>query len=400
MQHYFSLAFKNLKHRGLRSSLTLLGIVIGISAVVALISLGQGLQDAITGQFSSISADRLVVTNAETAFGPPGSTAIKKLNDHDIKVMGSVSGVERIIPRLIRVLKVEINSHADFIFTGSLPQEKEDLEFLYTTFNLQAEQGKLPDQEDSKVILAGSEIAQDFDLKIGKNLKIQGESFEVFGILKPTGNFQFNHAIFMPQSDMQDVLDIEDEYDLLIVKIDGPENSPLITQEIARKFRKDRGLKEGQEDFSVETPSQILSSINNILIAINIVISSIAGISLLIGAIGISNTMFTSVLERMKEIGIMKAVGAKNSDILKIFLIESSFLGLIGGILGAILGLLLAFFASKGANSFLNTNLLSISINWLLLILSILFALFLGTLSGIIPAIQASRLKPQEVLRK
>jgi len=274
------------------------------------------------------------------------------------------------------------------------------MEFLYTTFSLQAEKGKLPDSHDSRVILAGSEVALDLDLRIGKKVKIQEESFEVSGILKSTGNFQFNNAIFIPQSDMEDILNIKDEYDLLIVKIDSPKNSPLISREIERKLRKDRGLKEGQEDFSVQTPAQILSSVNTILLVVNIVISSIAGISLLIGAIGISNTMFTSVLERMKEIGIMKAVGARNQDILKIFLIESSFLGLIGGILGALLGLLLAFLASRAANSFLNTSLLSVSINWYLLSASVIFALLLGALSGLIPAFQASRLKPQEVLRK
>src|SRR3989344_5164386 len=104
---YFSLVFKNLKHKGLRSWLTVLGVFIGIAAVVSLISLGNGLQEAVTGQFSSISADRLVITNAETVFGPPGSTAVKKLNNNDIKVIESVQGIKSVVPRILRVAKVE-----------------------------------------------------------------------------------------------------------------------------------------------------------------------------------------------------------------------------------------------------------------------------------------------------
>src|SRR3989338_5249043 len=108
-QDYFFLALGNLRHRGLRSWLTMLGIFIGIAAVVSLISLGQGLQTAITGQFGALSTDTLIVQNAGTSFGPPGSTVVKKLNEHDIKIIESVPNVKETIKRLIRVTKIEFN---------------------------------------------------------------------------------------------------------------------------------------------------------------------------------------------------------------------------------------------------------------------------------------------------
>ncbi|MEK6927600.1 MAG: ABC transporter permease, partial [Nanoarchaeota archaeon] len=104
IKDYLSLAFGNMKHRGIRTWLTMLGIFIGIAAVIALMTMGNGLREAITGQFSSLSADMLLVQNAETGFGPPGSTAVKKLDNHDLQLIESLNGINEVIPRLLRLL--------------------------------------------------------------------------------------------------------------------------------------------------------------------------------------------------------------------------------------------------------------------------------------------------------
>jgi putative ABC transport system permease protein len=132
---------------------------------------------------------------------------------------------------------------------------------------------------------------------------------------------------------------------------------------------------------------------------INAIIAGIAGISLFVGGVGIANTMYTSVLERRKEIGVMKAIGAKNRDVLWIFLIESALLGLAGGIIGAIIGLSLAFGISSAANAALGTVLLKVQISWPLLAGALAFSLIIGIVSGVLPARQASKLKPVEALR-
>ena len=138
---------------------------------------------------------------------------------------------------------------------------------------------------------------------------------------------------------------------------------------------------------------------NTILDVINIVVAGIAAIALLIGAIGVSNTMFTSVLERRKEIGVMKALGALNKDILFLFLIESGLLGLIGGVFGVVCGIGLAYGAASFANFALGTSLLHASLSPSLIVATVIFAILLGLLAGSIPAWQSSRLHPVEALR-
>ena len=400
---YFYLVLKNIRRRGLRSWLTLLGIIIGITAVISLLSLGQGLQEAITSQFSGIAADRLIVTNTEAGFGPPGSTAVRKLASHDQQLLERVPGVVLTIPRLIRVTSIEYNRQKQFIFTGSLPKEQEAIDFIYTTFQLKVTEGKLLKAGDRGVVLLGSEVAKEtlFDKEIhtGTHLKIQGNDFEVVGILAPLGNVQFNHAIFMPEDDLKTILDIKDEIDVLIIKTTSIARSEEIAADIARKFRKDRHEKEGEEDFSVQTPAALLSSVNTILNVINIVVAGIASIALLIGAIGVSNTMFTAVIERRRDIGVMKAVGARNADVLSLFIIESGLLSLLGGLLGVVLGITMSKLIEHIAATQLGTTLLQAAVPPWLIISCLFFACFIGTLSGIWPAWRASKLKAVDALR-
>ena len=173
-----------------------------------------------------------------------------------------------------------------------------------------------------------------------------------------------------------------------------------VASRIEDKMRKDRKEKKGEEDFSVQTPVKALGTVNLILNIINLIVTGIAAISLVVGGIGIMNTMYTSVLERTKEIGIMKAIGARNSDVMKIFLIESGLLGLVGGVVGAVIGLLLAFGVSGAANAAFGSVILKVTLSWPLLLMSISFSLIIGIVSGISPAIQASKLKPVDALRK
>jgi putative ABC transport system permease protein len=128
---YFILAFGNLKHRGLRSWLTILGVFIGIAAVVALITMGDGLRTAVTGQFSSLSPDKLTIQNAGTGIGAPGSTVVKKLNEHDVEIIKGVNGVEDVTSRLIRIAKIEFNKNLNFDYLVSIPNDAKQAETAY-----------------------------------------------------------------------------------------------------------------------------------------------------------------------------------------------------------------------------------------------------------------------------
>ena len=401
---YFILAFGNLKHRGMRSWLTILGVFIGIAAVVALITLGDGLRTAITGQFSTLSADKLIIQNAGTGFGPPGSTVIKKITSHDVDVIQKISGIDEVVPRLIRMVKTEFNKEANFNYMTSVPNNEEEAQVVYDSLNVKTNDGRLLKPEDSGKIVIGSGIADEntFGKKIsvGDKILIQGKSFEVTGILEKSSSFQLNQIIIMNEKDMKALLEIGDEYALIVVQVSHSKQTETIAEKISDALRKDRKEKVGEEDFSVQTPLQAISSVDTILNIINLIVGGIAAISLVIGGIGIMNTMYTSVLERTKEIGTMKAIGAKNKEILYIFVIESGMLGLLGGVIGSVLGISLAFGVSGIANSMFGSEILAVQLSYPLIFGAIAFAFTVGLISGLTPAMQASKLKPVEALRK
>jgi len=401
---YFFLAFGNLRHKGLRSWLTILGVFIGIAAVVSLISMGNGLETAITGQFGALSLDTLTIQNKGTGFGPPGSTVVEKLNDNDLEILENINGVDLVVPRLIRIGSLEYNGVRGFGFAADIPQGDGKREFIYDSFNLEAEEGRLLREEDQGKVMLGNSFlkTEDFEkpFRVGKNVLINGESFEIIGFLKQSSTFQLNSVVFMNSKDLVDLLDIEDEYDLFVVQIRDKDKIEEVAEDIERKLRNDRDEKIGEETFTVQTPLQALSSVQTILGIINLIIVGIAAISLLVGGIGIANTMYTSVLERTSEIGIMKAVGAQNKEILYIFLIESGLLGLVGGIVGAVVGLGIALFISNIANQALGADLFKVAVSYPLLIGSVLFSFIVGIVSGVFPALQASKLNVVEALRK
>ncbi|MCA9485573.1 MAG: ABC transporter permease [Nanoarchaeota archaeon] len=402
---YLLLAFKNVRKRGIRSWLTMLGIFIGIAAVVSLISLGQGLETAITGQFGALDVDSLTIQGADTGFAPPGSASVRKMNDVDFDLVESTSGVRLAIPRLLRIANINYNDRLGFAGVTNIPKERDQVEEVYKSLSLGAAQGRLLDESDSGVIVVGNDFVDSEvygkPIRIGTKLEIEGRDFEIIGILEKSSSFTFNGVVLMPEEDMREIFDIpDDEIDFIVAKIEDTDGINNVAEEIRTKIRREYHLDESEDDFEVQTPSQTLGTVNTILAVINIVVTGIALIALLVGGIGIANTMFTSVLERTKEIGVMKAIGAENNDILIIFILEAAMLGLVGGIVGALMGLSLALLVSVGANAALGNNLFVISPNIALLFGAITFSLLIGVISGIIPAIQASKLNPVRALRK
>jgi putative ABC transport system permease protein len=401
---YFFLAFGNLKHRGLRSWLTILGIFIGIAAVVALITMGEGLRTAVTGQFSVLSADKLTIQNAGTGDGPPGSTVVTKLNEHDLEIIKGVNGVEEVISRLIRVVKVEFNKNVNYDYLASLPSDAKQAEAIYSSDGIKLDEGSLLKTTDFGKVIIGSDIGKENafgkEIVVGNKIIIQGKSFEIIGILKTASSFQINSVILMNEEDMKKLLNIENEYDLIVAQVSDSKQAETVAERIKEALRKDRKEDFGEEDFSVQTSAEAISSVNTILNIINLIVGGIAAISLLVGGVGIMNTMYTSVLERTKEIGTMKAVGAKNKEILWIFVIESGMLGLIGGVIGAALGVGLAFGVSGIANAAVGGTFLSVQISYPLIFGAIAFAFTLGLIAGLTPAMQASKLKPVEAFRR
>lgn len=403
IKDYFFIAFRNLSRRKMRSWLTMIGIFIGILAVVSLIALGNGMRAAVMSQFNSLGTDKLIIQAASTGFGPPGSTAVTPLTEHDLNLIQKTPGVSKSTARLLRAAKFEFNNEVIYGFVASMPNDNEGIKLVEEASKAKAETGRLLTKDDRGKIVVGSNYAKKNDfgknVKVGDKIKINDKDFEVVGVLKDMGNPQNNLAIIMPEESLRSLLNIGDEYDMIIAQSASETETSALAEKIKKEMRRDRGEQKGEEDFSVQTPTQALSALNNVLSIIQAVIIGIAAISLFVGGIGIMNSMYTSVLERNKEIGIMKAVGAKNSDIMWIFLFESGLLGLVGGIIGLVLGIIFSEIASLGAQIALGSNILTPQFSPLLLFGAVAFSVIVGVLSGLLPALSASKLPAVESLR-
>jgi putative ABC transport system permease protein len=403
IQDYFVLSFKNLKHRGIRSWLTLLGIFIGVTAVVALISLGNGLEMAVSSQFG-VSSTELITVQAGgiSGYGPPGSNVVNPLTKSDVEAISKLGSVKIAVGRDIGTIKMEYNDKISFVYAVSVP-DGDARRFVYEEMDVKTLLGRLLKDGDSGKVVVGYNYYYNKDLfgkqiVPGKRILLNDKSFEVIGVMEKKGSYIFDNAIVMNEKDMVDLLDLGDTVDIIAVQPSDKNNLEKAKEDIERLMRKRRNVKVGEEDFSVSTPEASLATVNSVLNGVKIFIVLIASISIFIGAIGIVNTMTTSVLERKKEIGIMKAIGARNSQIFFQFFIESGLLGLIGGIIGAFFGIVLGSLGVSGLNGFLGTELKPV-IDFSLIFSALFGSFMIGAVAGIIPALNAAKQNPVEALQ-
>jgi putative ABC transport system permease protein len=402
---FFSLALKNLKHRGIRSWLTLLGIFIGVTAVVSLISLGNGLQLAVASQLG-VSSSELITIQAGglSGYGPPGSNVVDPLTQDDVDAIEKLSSVENAVRRNIDSGKIEFNDNLNFRYVGSLPNNKEDRDLIYTSLNIEILFGRLIKEGDSGKVVLGYNFYDKPEewggksLTPGKTISINDNNFQIIGITDKVGSIIMDNVVVMNENDMEDIFGFGEEADIIIAEPKNKDKIQKTKEDIEKLLRDIRDVREGEEDFEVSTPEASLSTVNSILGGVQIFIAIVAFISVFIGALGIVNTMTTSVLERKKEIGLMKSIGAKNSHIFLQFFVESSLLGLVGGIAGALFGTLVGILGTIGINSFMGTELLP-DINFLLISLTLLGSFIIGGISGIVPAMKAAKQNPVEALR-
>jgi putative ABC transport system permease protein len=398
---YFFIAFGSLKKRFLRTSLTMLGIFIGIASVVALISLGQGMQDAINGQFASLGTDKIILQGTQAGFGPPGQLSAGKITDHDVDLIRSVQGVKRAAPRLLRSVNVDFAEHSSVLFAGSLPEKADDRNLILDSLNIKIADGRMPKAGESGNIIVGNNIwnGKEFPkpLTVGSRITLNGKPFQVVGLLAKGAAF-INDAILINENDLKRVANITNELSAVVAQVDEGQDAAVVAERVLRAARRDRHQKEGFEDVTVSTSQELISSINTVLGVVQAVFIGIAAISLLVGGIGIMNTMYTSVLERTRDIGIMKAIGARNSDVLLIFLFESGLLGLTGGVVGVVIGVALSKLVEFAGRQVMG-DLLRASFPWYLIFGALMFSFVVGMVSGVFPARQASKMPPVEALR-
>lgn len=395
LKDYIQFAFSTIAHqRKRRSLLTILGIFIGIAAVVALISISQGLREAINSQFQLIGADVITIMPGKFGASMPGfGTA--PLTDSDVETIESVRGVDTIAPMLARMAKITFYGEERYTYVIGLPADKVE-DVLLSMEGIKVIEGRLTSESDKYGTMIGYSVADDFfekDVGVGDKLEISEKEFKVRGRISKIGNRQDDSQIYIHMSTAREVFNTT-EITMILLKVKSGADVERVAEDIAEELED----KRGEEDFSVMTSSQLATMVQNILGILQLVIVGIAAISLLVGGIGIMNTMYTSVQERTRQIGIMKAVGATNSDILMIFLVESGLLGLVGGAIGCTIGILMAVGVQYGAD-ILGYSMLKASISIELIAFALGFSFIIGMLSGALPARHAARMNPVDALR-
>jgi putative ABC transport system permease protein len=403
IKDYFRYALNSLRRRKLRSWLTMIGIFIGIAAVVSLIGLGQGLQYAISQQFGSLGTDKITVT-ASGGFGPPGTGVTTPLTEKNREDISRLDGVMRAAGRLVDTVRVDFNDRADFVYVTSWPPGDQQ-ELVKEAIDLELTSGRLQKDSDIGTAVIGADLAKDSNaferpLEVGSKIEINGQRFTVIGVMKKKGSFIFDKIIFIVDKEYRSLVERDDEsLDIIVAQINEGADINRVKEDIERYLRRERDVKKGEEDFSVQTPQATLEQVQSTLFAVNLFVYIIAGISILVGGIGIMNTMYTAVLERTREIGIMKAIGAKNSTIFSLFFVESGLIGAVGGIIGAAIGVTLSYGMAAIGRAQLGSELIAAQISPWLVFWAVLGSFIIGSLFGILPAMRATKLHPVEALR-
>ncbi len=401
---YFKIALSNLLRRRLRAWLTVIGIFIGIMAVVALVSLSQGLEDALLEEFKKLGTDRIVLSPGGAQFGPVGGLiSSAKFYEDDYDVVNKIRGIDMSAAVYAETAYVTYKRKTKQQLVWGFPTDSESLAFYKTQSMFNIGEGRFLRSSDRYKAVIGWDIANDFfdeDIKVGNTIMINRRPFDVVGIHEKKGGLvSSDDVIRIPKDTAREIFNEPSEVTAMFLQVREGFDVDEVAENIKRRLRKHRDVKEGEEDFTLQTSAQVIKSFETVLGVVQAVLVGLAAISLFVGGVGIMNTMYTSVVERTKEIGIMKSVGARNSAIMWIFLIESGVLGVVGGVIGVGLGLLVGKGAEIAAGLY-GISSLQAWMGWPLIVGALLFSFVVGAVAGTLPAVQAAKMNPVDALRK
>jgi putative ABC transport system permease protein len=393
----------NVFHRFTRSFLTILSILIGIMAVFVLVSYGQGLKHYMDEMSQKMGTDKLMAM--PKGAGAPGSTGTYFTKD-DFDFIKKQKDVAEATATAMRQseLKNDPQKLGKWVYIMGMPSEPSEIRLMWETFGGYGilEGRELKKGDSNKVMLGYNYKLADKifskPLKLGDNVYIKDQPFKVVGFMEEIGNPNDDANIYLTEEDMKKYFDTDDTYDYMFIKVESGLNPTEVADRLTEKLRKKKGQKEGEEDFFIQSFEQLMATYGAVLTILNSILVIIAGISVLVAAVNIANTMYTAVLERTKEIGIMKSIGARNSSILLIFFMESGFLGLIGGSAGMLLGYGLAKLGAVILAGVGYSFLKPYFPLWLI-IGCMIFSFVIGAASGFLPARAASKLRPVDALR-
>lgn len=412
-----TMSMNSLTHRKLRSWLTVLGIVVGVAAVVALVSIGQGLQQSVSNQLSGLGANLITVSlgfqragGGFTFGGERASTLSSNLTQNDIRTIRSTPGI----------LYVDgiVSGRADVSYTSQtapLSIQGVDTSVWKYMVTTQLESGRYLTTGDEYVAVIGNGVAHGLfkhDILLNSPITISNRTFRVIGILQSGGGAfggGSENTIYIPVDNARNVITTNlasNQFSSIAVQTTPSADIPTVVAQLTNNLMITRHVTSNTQDFTVSSAQSLQQQISSVSGTITYFLAGIAGISLLVGGIGIANTMFMSVVERTRQIGVLKSLGTTNNEVMKLFLTESGLLGLIGGVIGALFGVILSilisyfgggsglgFFRARGSTG------LETVVSPEILLIAIGFSVFIGAISGLFPARRASKLEPVEALR-
>ncbi len=403
------LAFRGLSANKLRALLTMLGIVIGVAAVISLLSVGQGVEEFIVAEFEGLGNNLLFVFpgQLESGQGPPrpGGSGLTNVDSAALLDPLRAPDVVAVVPQMDRLATVTRGRHeARTNISGTTPGFPELRKFYPIA-------GRFFNEQDfnanARVVVIGQTVYEELfpggELPIGETIKINDTNFEVIGLMEEKGGSGFNDQddlALVPLSTAQRRLfpsrraDGNFRIDFIMAQAFSEERQDAAILQIEQVLREKHNIGfEDEDDFTVVSQAELVSAFSQVTRMLTLFLSLIAAISLLVGGIGIMNIMLVSVRERTREIGLRKALGAKRTDILWQFLVESIVLALIGGLIGLAIG-------AGGAMLIANlSDSLQPTLAWDSVALAITFSALVGLFFGIYPASRAARLNPIDALR-
>lgn len=399
---YIKDAAESLAGNKLRTGLTMLGIVIGIASVISMLSVGQGAEASITSTIEGIGTNLLFVKIDNDATNPDPLT----LADANAIIDSQLATNILTVAPTVSVRK-EI-SYSGSSMSASIKGLTPDYS---TVRNEVVEAGRFISKEDvenhATVVVIGMDIVDELfsgstTEALSSKLRIVNNLYQVVGILESSGGTAMgssDNQVYIPVSTAQSRLitrsSVHDEVSLINVSATSSEVMSKAKNEVTNILRSRHGLTgDDENDFEIFSQEAITEAATQITDVLTIFLGGIAAISLLVGGIGIMNIMLVSVIERTKEIGLRKAVGARDRDIMMQFVVESLIIGFVGGLVGVLLGWIISSIISNIAGSTLNTTM-----TWSSIILSVTFSITVGLVFGIYPAWRAAKLEPVEALR-
>ncbi|HEX6292068.1 MAG TPA: ABC transporter permease [Herpetosiphonaceae bacterium] len=404
------IAFSTLMANKLRSLLTALGVIIGVAAVVALLAIGKGAQEEITESITINGANLLTVRSGSLSSGGFGSEGGKSrsLIMNDVEALsdaGRNPAITKVSPEYSSFASIIAGAaNTSSMVSGVTPVYQE-------VRNAQIHQGEFISEthvrSSMNVAVLGSRVATTLfgtADPVGQSIRIDGLSFRVIGVLKLKGGSSFgslDDAVLVPLTAAQTKLfgardSVTGKHALSSITVQAFDEKSIsqAAQQIALTLREEHGLppEGGADDFSIDNQQDLINTLTESRRTMTIYLGAIATISLIVGGIGIMNIMLVSVRERTREIGLRKAIGARERDILTQFLIEALTLSTCGGLIGLLLGVLVAVVANETGQSRASLSASS-------MVLAVGFAMAIGLFFGIEPARRAARLDPIEALR-